>query len=190
MESEKLIAVLCVQPQSFYKTMPGVIAFDRHADARTFAGKEPCLGHPPCRTFSRWCQNQVKAAPEVIKAERALGVWVAHKIRENGGILEQPALSDLFLCADLPLPGKSKDPMSWSIEVWQGWWGFPQIKRTWLYFSKIPPAAVNFPFRLMGRGRDKRTWQVMSQTQRAKTHPAFAEWLVEHARKAYEFRDI
>lgn len=172
------IAVLCVQRNSIYHGMDGVTAYDQERDARTFPGGIPIVAHPPCRSWSAFCAHQAKPAA----GEKELGLWCVDQVNQWGGILEQPAHSRLWDAAKLPKPGWTHTADSWSMEVCQVWWGYPQLKRTWLYFSKISPLDVRTPLQLHGRGRDKRTWQLMSKNTRSKTFLPFAVWLVETAR--------
>ena len=44
------VAALCVAPNSHYKTMPGVDAYDISRDVRSFTGGMPVVAHPPCRS--------------------------------------------------------------------------------------------------------------------------------------------
>lgn len=177
------VAALCVARRSVYHTMAGVEAYDALRDARTFPGGMPVVAHPPCRTWSAYCRQLVKASPEVYQAEQQLGLWCAEQVRTWGGILEQPAHSHLWDAAGLPNPGIVTDSAGWSLEVWQAWWGYPVRKATWLFFAGIDPSEVTPPLKLHPKGRDRRAVQLMSHNQRSATHPAFAEWLVEHARR-------
>jgi hypothetical protein len=176
----RTVAALCVSRVSVYHGMAGVDAFDADRDARTFAGGMPVVAHPPCRSWSIFTSHQAKPA----EGERELGLWCAEQVRECGGILEQPAHSRLWDAAGLPKPGWTARADSWSLEVWQAWWGYPLKKATWLYFSGIDPASVHVPLKLHAKGSDRRREQVMSKNQRAATCHAFAEWLVSHARNS------
>lgn len=174
------VAALCVARNSVYHTMAGVEAYDLDRDARTFPGGMPVVAHPPCRGWSAFTGHQAKPAA----GERELGIWCAEQVRACGGILEQPAHSRLWAAAGLPKPGDLSDESCWSLEVWQAWWGYPMKKSTWLLFVGIDPSQVDCPLKLHPRGGDRRHWQIMKGRphSRAATHPAFAEWLVRHAR--------
>ena len=179
----RTVAALCVSRRSVYHSMLGVEAFDVDRDARTFAGGMPVVAHPPCRTWSAFCRQLVKATAEEHAAEQALGLWCVEQVQEWGGVLEQPAHSHLWEAARLPKPGTSRDE-GWSLEVWQAWFGYPCKKATWLYFAGIEPDEVTPPLSLHNKGRDRRAVQLMSHGQRSATTPAFAEWLVALARKS------
>ena len=172
------IAILCAASRSAYHEMEGVEVYDRRRDARSFTGGMPVVAHPPCRAWSAFCAHQAKPEP----GEKELGLWCVEQVKEWGGILEQPAHSRLFDAANLPKPGWEARADSWSLEVWQAWWGYPQIKATWLYFSKISPLNVLYPFQLFPQGVSRRSEQVMSRQQRSRTIRPFAEWLVATAR--------
>lgn len=182
-QEAKAVAALCVSRNSAYKQLPGVECYDAVRDARTFAGGMPVVAHPPCRTWSAFCRQQVKATPEVYAAEQELGLWCAKQLREQGGVLEQPAHSHLWAAAKLPMPGHNARGDLWSIEVWQAWWGYPCKKATWLCFSGVMPRDLPpKPYRLHNAGADRRAMQVMSHGQRSRTVPPLAEWLVNAAR--------
>ncbi len=174
------IAVLCAARSNHYRGLDGVEVYDLERDARTFPGGMPAIVHPPCRGWSAFCRHQAKPLP----GEKELGLWCVKQVIECGGVVEQPAHSLLWRAAGLPEPGWTHTGSSWSMEVLQAWWGFPQAKRTWLYFRHIPPPEVQIPIQLRSISPgDKRTWQLMSKTQRSQTTQAFAHWLVDAARK-------
>ena len=175
----RTVAILCAAKKSVYHGMPGLEVFDEDRDARTFHGGMPVVAHPPCRSWSAKCRHQAKPEP----GEQELGLWCADRVRECGGILEQPAHSHLWEATALPFLGSPESPLSFSLVVWQAWWGYTMRKATWLYFRGIPQKEIVIPFRLHPRGGDRRAEQAMSKRQRSATLPAFAEWLVDLARK-------
>ena len=177
---ERQIAILCASRVSVYHSIPGILVFDQDHDARLWQGGSPCIAHPPCRAWSTFTRHQAKPA----LAEKELGLWCAHMVQTHGGILEQPAHSHLFKAAGLPLPGWTHNKDSWSIEVCQAWWGYPMLKKTWLFFRFISPLDVHIPIRLHPHGYDRRREQLMSKNQRAATTQAFALWLIQTARMA------
>lgn len=175
----RTVAVLCAARKSVYHGMPDVEVYDQARDARTFPGGMPIVAHPPCSGWSAMCRHQAKPEP----GDMELGLWCADRLRECGGVLEQPAFSHLFAEAGLPYPGQAFGDV-WTAEVWQAWWGYSMRKKTWLAFCRVDQSSVVFPMRLHPRGGDRRTEQVMSRQQRSATPLAFAEWLVAIARTA------
>ena len=174
------VAALCVAPNSVYKTMPGVEAYDMARDVRTFAGGMPVVAHPPCRAWSAYTAHQAKPQP----GEKELGLLCADWLRREGGVLEHPAHSRLFEAARLPMPGQRIGYL-YTMLVHQAWWGYPMRKATWLCFSHIDPRTLDLPYAehdSRGGVGDRRRQQVMSKHQRAATHPALAAWLVQAAR--------
>jgi hypothetical protein len=176
------VAVLCAARNSIYKRLEGVEVYDIERDVRTFDGGKPVVAHPPCRAWSAYCAHQAKPA----EGEKDLGPLCVDWVKQCGGILEHPAHSRLWDHCGLPKPGsKASNTELWSMEVNQSWWGDTRIKKTWLLIAGV--SARDFPevpFRLHESRGDRRRWQVMSKHQRAATVPAFAEWLVNAARKA------
>lgn len=176
-----LVAVLCVASNSVYKSMDAVEAFDPSRDARSFQGGVPVVAHPPCRAWSTYCAHQAKPAP----GEKDLGPMCVEWVRECGGILEHPAHSRLWDRCGMPKLGEPGGN-EWSIKVSQAWWGDSRTKETWLFVSGIEPRELpQMPFALHSPHGDRRRWQLMSKHQRSATHPNFALWLVETARRVY-----
>ncbi len=172
------VAILCVHANSIYHTLPGVDCYDAKRDVRNFHGGMPVVAHPVCAPWSAFCSHQWKPVAGV----KELGPLCVEWLRKCGGILEHPAHSRLFDHCHLPKPGDPERDGLWTAEVWQAWWGYPMMKKTWLCFSGIPQSAVTFPYRLHDQGLDRRRQQLMSKNQRAATHPALAHWLVNTAR--------
>ena len=177
--SRRRVAVLCATAKSIYKTLPHLDVYDARRDARTFGGGCPVIAHPPCRAWSAFTAHQAKPEP----GERELGLWCVEQVRTHGGILEQPAYSRLFQTAGLPGRNES-DSMGFTVEVWQGWWGTPTRKRTWLYFAHMPfnAADLELPFCLLSPNGDCERWKQLSYAARSATPLSFARWLVAYAR--------
>ena len=182
--SERTVAALCVAPNSIYKRMPGVEAYDMGRDVRSFVGGIPVVAHPPCRAWSAYTRHQAKPEP----GEAELGLLCADHLRKEGGVLEHPAHSRLFDAANLPKPGQRRGDL-YTLLVWQAWWGYPMRKATWLCLSRIDPCELEVPFiahdSRAGIG-DRRRQQVMSKHQRAATCEPLAYWLVDAARRTQE----
>ncbi len=178
----RAVAALCVAPNSVYKTMAGVEAYDKGRDVRQFAGGMPVVAHPPCRAWSAYTAHQAKPEP----GEKELGLLCADWLKREGGVLEHPAHSRLFAAAGLPAPGKRCGDL-FTVPVLQAWWGYPMRKETWLCFSRVDVRMLEMPYSehdsRAGIG-DRRRQQLMSKHQRAATHPDLAQWLVAAARMA------
>lgn len=202
----RTVAILCAAKKTAYRDIPDLEIYDEIRDARTFPGGMPVVAHPPCRRWTTFGMNMLKAAEkhgnriptkEEIDQERELGLFCAQQVIENGGILEQPAKSRLFEAAGIPLPGSSQSPNSFSLHVWQRWWGYPIKKGTWLYFRGISQFNIEIPFCLHQSQSDAKVYEAMSgsdsrrewgavvrhsSTERSRTVPALAQWLVDLAR--------
>lgn len=196
----RTVAILCASKKTAYREIPDLEIYDEVRDARTFTGDMPVIAHPPCRRWTKFGMAMTKARfircgketpQDEIDAERELGLFCTHMVMKNGGILEQPAGSKLFTAARLPLPGSMQSPHSFTVEVWQKWWGYPVKKATWLYFRGIPMTAIEIPFVLWNPGpREMSHWYNDGKgSGRSNTHtrsmtvPSLAEWLVNLARK-------
>ena len=187
----RTVAILCAARRSVYHSLPDLEVYDEARDARTFAGGMSIVAHPPCRRWTTYGDNmtrRLKLDPAEVAAEKDLGVWCAEQVKEWGGILEQPAKSRLWAAAGLPLPGSPQSADSFSLAVWQSWWGFEARKATWLYFRGIQLETIQIPFTLLRHKQGGRKWfdsvPGHSNGRRSETTPAFAEWLVAIARSS------
>lgn len=186
------VAVLYARQDSIYKQLPGVDVWDAERDARNFAGKEPVVAHPPCRA---WGRLRWVAKPR--HDEKDLARHAVRIVRSNGGVLEHPASSTLWLDQNLPKPGEKDQYGGWTLAVPQMWWGHRAQKNTVLYIvgctgKELPPIPYKLgePECWVGR------WGPAMQARRPNTKPrpplrksehestprAFAEWLVAVAR--------
>lgn len=186
--------MLFVREDSIYKTLAGVECYDAVRDARTFPGGTPIVAHPPCRAWS--C---LKAFARPRPGERKLAIWSVLQIRRHGGVLEHPKGSGLWKRMQLPLPNGFPDEWGgYTIEVDQFHWGHKARKRTWLYIvgtNDLPafPRRSGEPTHVIDRPGKRRKkerpnsaglkpW--VTKAEREATPPAFAEWLVEVARRS------
>jgi hypothetical protein len=173
------VAVLCVTPRSHYKKIPCCDCYDAKRDAWTYRGGLPVVAHPPCRSWGR-LRGLVR---DDCEGERALAAWCVAQVQTWGGVLEHPAASRLFAACRLPAPGAGRDAHGGrTIKVWQGTFGHLIEKNTLLYIVGAGPDSLPaMPFALLGgTGRD---FDSLSDNQRKATPPAFAEWLVEVAKR-------
>jgi hypothetical protein len=174
------VAALCVSGRSVYKHKPGVVAFDRRRDARTFPGGVPVIAHPPCRLWSKFLWHQAKSPdPE---AEKKLGLWCVEQVIKNGGVLEHPAGSGLFAAANLPVPNEPAETFLYTIYVEQGWFGYASRKPTWVLISGVPKSQLPaLPFEFL----DGVKASGLTAFARARTVGTFADWLCQTARATW-----
>lgn len=190
------VAVLYARGDSIYRDIEGCDVWDAVRDARNFPGGTPVVAHPPCRA---WGQLSHMASPGPWEHHLArLAVW---QVRDNGGVLEHPLRSKLWRDQKLPKPGDRDEWGGWSMTIPQRWFGHPMEKLTILYVCGCEPSdAPTVPYtmepathamggkwlpgikkRLGGDGiirEDARAGKV-----REGTPPAFADWLVDLARR-------
>jgi hypothetical protein len=159
--------------------------WDHERDARKWPGGSPCVAHPPCRGWGR--MRQFSYADE---AEKELAIRAVLCVQLWGGVVEHPAESSLWAEFPLPRPGQAPRRGAYTIEVDQWLWGHRAEKRTWLYILGCKPD--NLP--LIPEREGKPTHCVrptkayprlpsITKAEREQTPPAFAEWLVELARR-------
>lgn len=187
MTSERTIAALFVRADSIYKTLPGVDAWDKERDARNWPGGCPVVAHPPCRAWGR-IRQFCHATPE----EKALGPLAVELVRRWGGVLEHPAESSLWAHMGLPRPGRFPDRhFGWTLELNQWVFGHRAEKRTWLYVVGVSPFELpaipereGKPTHCIRPTKAYPRLPSVTKPEREKTPPAFAEWLVEVARRS------
>lgn len=185
------VAVLFARADSIYKRLPGCDVYDEQRDALTWPGGAPIVGHPPCRS---WGSLRHFAKPQ--PGERELALWCVDRIREHGGVLEHPNASRLWPEYGLPSVGGERDAFGgWTLVVDQDWWGHRAEKRTRLYIvgcepADVPPVPIRLedPPRVISASARRRKghpqWRpLVRKSEREATPPAFAEWLVELARR-------
>jgi hypothetical protein len=181
----RTIAILFARADSVYKTMPGCDVWDIDRDARKWPGGTPAVCHPPCRAWGK-LRHFAKPRPD----ERDLAIWSVQMVRQWGGVIEHPASSLLWKCAGLPEPGSRDAFGGWTLPVLQWWWGHRAEKATRLYIRGCAHEHLpEIPYRIgeaecMVSGDRRKTGKPgLSQANRERTPPRFAEWLVEVARR-------
>lgn len=168
-----MIAVLYAESDSIYKQLATADVYDLARDARSYNGTNPVVAHPPCRTWSRL--RHFSKAP---KTERDLALHALSVVRNNGGVLEHPAGSQLWPVAGLPAPGVRDSFGGWTLPVDQGPFGHPARKRTLLYIVGAGAQQVP-PFSVFGYAQTTVTRQ--HSGDRNATPIAFAVWLLQLA---------
>jgi len=131
------IAVLFATATSVYKSIPYLDVYDQARDARTYSGSLPVVAHPPCRAWGS-NRNLAKAAA----GEKELAYFALDQVRKNGGVLEHPLNSTLWIHANLPGSGKWDDRGGYTVCVDQFWFGHRARKRTLLYIVGVKPYAL------------------------------------------------
>ena len=174
----KAVAALFVMADTHYRAL-GCECYDVERDARSFSGNAAVVCHPPCRAWGRLAHVAKPRDDEMDLARFAVA-----KVRQCGGVLEHPSASRLWIDQQLPSPGSTdRDTFGgWTYPVSQKWWGHKCEKRTWLYVCGIEPAQLPaFPL-VLGEAEWKIGGREGSKSDRMRTPPAFAEWLVDVAR--------
>lgn len=189
---ERLVAALFVRGDSIYKTLPAVDAWDIERDALKWPGGCTVVAHPPCRGWGR-----LRWAAKPRDGEKELAIRAVEMVRCWGGVVEHPAHSSLWGAAGLPAKGRAGVVVDrfggFTLEVEQVRWGHSCEKKTWLYVCgvplgdvpEVPPARE--PTKVVTSSlyrRGEPRWKPhCDKAEREKTPPAFAEWLVELARR-------
>jgi len=173
------VAVLFARSDSIYKSMPSCDVYDIERDAKSYNGILPVIAHPPCRS---WGRMRKFANPR--QGEKELARWAVDVVRKNGGVLEHPKGSRLWLDKNLPEGQEVDEFGGYTLHVDQCWWGHRARKATKLYIcgckiSELPvmPFSIIEPSHVVGRTRGARRRPEITKKEREATPLAFAEWL-------------
>jgi hypothetical protein len=191
----RTVAALYVDPRGPYPKLAGVECWDEARDARGYQGPHPIVAHPPCGPWGGL------AHMAYLVNDRELAPLAVEQVRRYGGVLEHPRGSRLWDACGLPRPGELPDAAGGiSIEVRQVDFGHVAEKLTWIYLVRTRPDGLVWPNRrepthwISGRRHARKPhWKgggiapahmkFCSAAQRRRTPPAFAEFLVELARR-------
>lgn len=167
-----MIAALFVRPDSHYKQLPDVDAYDFDRDALTWPGGVPGIFHPPCRAWGRY-----KAVAKPRDGERELSLWSMAMVRRFGGVVEHPVSSGLWSAAGCLSPGIRDHHGGVLITLNQGDYGHRAPKPTGLYLVGCQVPATPFDLAVCS-GRI----ESMGTPERERTPIQFAALLVHLAR--------
>lgn len=179
-----------------YANMKWVVPWGLPRDAREYAGPWPVVAHPSCAPWGKFAwRSSVKDSPD---GERSCALVAVEQVRRFGGVLEHPQGSRLWKVAGLPPPGETDEFGGYTLAVRQVDWGHKAEKRTWLYVVGVPPdrlppmPARREPTHVIesyaGAQKHLNVLPRLPKSQRHLTPPAFAEWLVEVARRSRRTR--
>jgi hypothetical protein len=150
-----MVAALFVETNGVYFGLPDVDPWDRHRDARTYAGPHPVVAHPPCERWGRyWGGAPCKPHQYQLGADDGCFAAALAAVRRWGGVLEHPEASHAWAAFGLNAPPRHggwvvADFVSgWTCCVEQGHYGHMARKTTWLYAH-----GVDLPSLRWGRER-------------------------------------
>ena len=133
------VAALYVNRDSIYKTLLSPDkCWDNIRDARVYDGDDSLIVHPPCAGYSA----RLRHLARINEVRDELAFVALRQVRTNGGVLEHPAHSKFWECAQLPVVGglEIDGYGGFSFEFLQGDMGHIAPKKTWLYI--VPRANV------------------------------------------------
>lgn len=172
-----MISVLFTREKSAYDIL-GLDTWPESRNALNFKGTNPVICHPPCRAWGK-LKRFSKHGP----GEKDLARFAVKVVRANGGVLEHPVGSTLFVDQRLPLvDGLPDEYGGFTVSVDQCDFGHRARKQTLLYcvgvdrdlaYARPPPRSPVHPVEHMGR------------PERERTPLLFAEYLVALAQTAF-----
>lgn len=167
------IAALFVRRKNHYAAL-GCDCYDINRDALTWAGGQPGVFHPPCRS---WSQLSHFAKPR--PGERELAIWSMDMVRKFGGVVEHPYNSRLWresACLGFGIRDQFGGVL---VPVQQNWFGHRAQKKTSLYIVGPVPDLANLEH---VRAGENVPVENMGRPERERTTPHFAAFLVNLAK--------
>lgn len=181
-----MISVLFTRKDSVYKSM-NLDCYDIERNALTWAGGNPIIAHPPCRS---WGQLSHFANPR--PGEKELAIYSINQIRKYGGVLEHPRASRLWKEMNLPLGKQTDEYGGYTISINQSWFGHKAEKKTLLYIcgverNNLPEIPLKFDLieYVVSSSRKKAGKKEISKADRERTPIDLAKWLIQVAESCY-----
>lgn len=195
-----MIAALFVETNGVYFDLLNVEPWDRHRDARTYAGPYPVIAHPPCERWGRYWGGAPWQTERKTKGDDG-GCFAAAlaAVRCWGGVIEHPEASHAWSAFGLNVPPRKG---GWVVADWVGGWtccieqghyGHRARKATWLYAHGIELPSLKWgrapgEFNLLDEGyhsKEERARKIktgicqrLSARQRASTPIEFRDLLI------------
>jgi hypothetical protein len=200
-----MVAALFVETNGVYFGLPDVDPWDRHRDARTYAGPHPIVAHPPCERWGRYWGGAPWQTERKKKGDDG-GCFAAalEAVRRWGGVIEHPEASHAWATFGLNAPPRHGGWVvadfvgGWTCCVEQGHYGHRARKATWLYAHGIDLPSLKWgrapgAFNLLDEGyhsKEERARKIktgicqrLSKQQRAATPAPFRDLLLAMARR-------
>lgn len=146
-----MIAALFVDPAGIYSKLQGLDLWCEARDARAYSGPHPVIAHPPCERWGRYWGGGPSAAKQRYLGDDkgcfAAALWA---VRTFGGVLEHPEASHAWRWHGLERPKMGVGWIAadsfdgWTCCVFQGHYGHPAPKATWLYAVRAVRPEMNW----------------------------------------------
>lgn len=154
------VAALFVEAEGVYFGLDDIDPWDQVRDAKTYAGPQPVIAHPPCARWGRyWYGGPSCKVRKVLGDDDGCFASALESVRTYGGVLEHPeasyAWSRFGLSAPLWTGGWFQADVYGGMTccVSQGHYGHEARKMTWLYVFGCPIGKL--PRLIWGPSRDK-----------------------------------
>lgn len=138
--SEKILAALFVEEQGPYSEVNYLDLWGISRDARKYNGPYPVIAHPPCQRWGRYATGGPNPRARRFEIGDDAGCFAAalQAVRKFGGVLEHPEATRAYARFGLNKPPRNggwikADEYGYSCCVYQGNYGHPAKKATWLY---------------------------------------------------------
>ena len=169
-EKQVPIAALYVESTGVYQNLDGVEPWDEARDARAYNGPHPVVAHPPCQRWGRFWHGSTRKPHQYLMGADG-GCFEAALAAVNlwGGVLEHPADSNAWGRFGIAKPPRAGGWVSagwrgggtaWTCCVYQGHYGHPSGKATWLYVAGVAR-------------------QHLSELRWGKTEQRLPDWMIE-----------
>jgi hypothetical protein len=136
------VAALFVSEEGPYAEDPRFDAWGLSRDARSYAGPDPVVAHPPCERWGRMAKGSPTHQRFEIGDDGGCFKAALEAVRRYGGVLEHPQGTHAFRWFGIPIPPRKgwsppDEHGGRSCYIDQGAYGHPAKKPTWLY-SVVP----------------------------------------------------
>lgn len=179
-----MISALYVDPAGPYPEL-GLDCWDEARDARSYAGPNRVIAHPPCARWSAFARLNQKRYGIEVGSDGGCFRMALSAVDRFGGVLEHPAGSLAWKHFGLRTPQRGRWIVSggtaWVTEVSQSAYGHRARKRTWLYLVAKVPRVLDWsdPEGEAQIGWFDRIKPTLSKREACLTPPAFAQMLVD-----------
>lgn len=135
-----MISALYVATNGPYFNLEDVDPWDEIRDARSYAGPNPVVAHPPCQRWGRYATGgpNPKARRYAIGDDGGCFTAALSAVRKYGGVLEHPEATHAYAAHGMAKPPRSGgwvkvDDWGYACCVEQGHYGHLARKATWIY---------------------------------------------------------
>lgn len=196
----RIVAALFVQHNGIYYNQPNIEPYGLPLrDAKAYNDDHPVIAHPPCQRWGHFATGSFKHKGKYkVGDDGGCFASAIASVRRCGGVLEHPAGSKAWAANGLKAPPvtggwiEAGDGIGFTCCVFQGHYGHPAAKPTWLYAvnCELPeltwgkptmkPQGISSSAKI--RAKREGAMTVLSKKKREATPIPFRDVLIQIAR--------